>query len=49
MKVVHPRVTGPLGFSGLGGILFCLAGLFIQENKPSFLPKERILPNSTVK
>ena len=49
MKVVRPRVTGPLVFLGLGGILFFLAGLFIQENKPSFLPKEIILPNSDVK
>ena len=49
MKVVRPRVTGPLGFSGLGRFFFCLAFLFIQKNKPSFLPKERNLPNSTVK
>ena len=49
MKVVRPRVTNTLGFLDLGGILFCLAFLFIQKNKPSFLPKEIILPNSTMK
>ena len=47
MKVFHPRVMGPLGFSCLGGFLFFLAFLFIQKDKHSFPPK--ILPNSAVK
>ena len=39
----------PLGFAVLGGILFRLVDLFIQRNKPSFLPKEISLPTSAIK